>query len=158
MRNQHHRPTQVSDLVGKAVSVVQKHDQGTGRLTNGVVSEVLTNSCSHPRGMKVRLTDGTVGRISNGNDNINDFDGNAGDTAFEYAPRPGPSLADFMTPLAAPPTTSITATRTTNTNTNTSTTLSESTQKSEWPCQICTFVNSGLLSECEMCQTVRDGN
>jgi uncharacterized repeat protein (TIGR03833 family) len=134
-----------SNLIGTTVSVVQKHDQGTGRLTNGIVAEVLTNSSSHPRGMKVRLTDGTVGRISNGDSpSNNDVD------AFEYAAprRPGPSLADFMIPTAP----SITANRTTTNN------LSESTQDQEWPCQICTFVNSGLLSECEMCQTVRDGN
>jgi len=42
---------------------VTKADQRTGALTDGVVEDILTNSSSHPHGIKVRLTDGTVGRI-----------------------------------------------------------------------------------------------
>jgi uncharacterized repeat protein (TIGR03833 family) len=160
-RNQQHRPATAAAssgsglLIGKAVSVVQKQDQGTGRLTNGIVAEVLTNSSSHPRGMKVRLTDGTVGRISNGNGQSDGNNYSDDVDEFEYAPpgRPGPSLADFMTPATA----SRTRTKKTATKTATKTTsLSQSARIQEWPCQICTFVNSGLLSECEMCQTVRD--
>ena len=48
---------------GARVDVVLKKDQRTGRLTRGVVREVLTNSEFHPHGIKVRLTDGKVGRV-----------------------------------------------------------------------------------------------
>jgi uncharacterized repeat protein (TIGR03833 family) len=43
--------------------VVKKEDQRTGMLTEGIVKDVLTNSANHPRGIKVRLEDGTVGRV-----------------------------------------------------------------------------------------------
>lgn len=49
--------------VGKAVKVVQKQDQRTGKLTEGVVARILTNSSTHPHGIKVKLADGTVGRV-----------------------------------------------------------------------------------------------
>jgi uncharacterized repeat protein (TIGR03833 family) len=48
---------------GIRVRVVQKQDQRSGRLTEGVVSEILTNSPTHPHGIKVRLTSGIVGRV-----------------------------------------------------------------------------------------------
>jgi len=48
---------------GDRVSVETKADQGTGRLTDGTVDEVLTSSGSHPHGIKVRLQDGIVGRV-----------------------------------------------------------------------------------------------
>ncbi len=48
---------------GIAVSVVLKQDQRTGKLTRGVVKEILTKSASHPHGIKVRLVDGQVGRV-----------------------------------------------------------------------------------------------
>ena len=41
--------------IGAAVNVVQKQDQGTGKLTQGVVARILTNSPNHPRGIKVKL-------------------------------------------------------------------------------------------------------
>lgn len=50
---------------GMEVEVVLKEDQGTGKLTRGVVAEILTNSEFHPRGIKVRLADGRVGRVQN---------------------------------------------------------------------------------------------
>ena len=40
-----------------------KQDQRTGRMTYGVVKDLLTNSPTHPHGIKVRLTDGQVGRV-----------------------------------------------------------------------------------------------
>jgi uncharacterized repeat protein (TIGR03833 family) len=40
-----------------------KQDQRSGKLTRGVVKEILTNSPSHPHGIKVRLSDGKVGRV-----------------------------------------------------------------------------------------------
>lgn len=48
---------------GLRVKVVQKPHQRTGQLTEGVVKDLLTNSAVHPRGIKVRLTSGIVGRV-----------------------------------------------------------------------------------------------
>jgi uncharacterized repeat protein (TIGR03833 family) len=48
---------------GTRVRVVKKEDQGSGRLTEGIVRDILTPSPDHPRGIKVRLTDGIVGRV-----------------------------------------------------------------------------------------------
>jgi uncharacterized repeat protein (TIGR03833 family) len=48
---------------GMTVLVVMKQDQGTGRLTKGIVKDVLTNSRTHPRGIKVRLQSGQIGRV-----------------------------------------------------------------------------------------------
>lgn len=49
--------------VGLQVLVVEKHNQRTGNLTEGVVSKILTNSRNHPHGIKVMLENGTVGRV-----------------------------------------------------------------------------------------------
>lgn len=48
---------------GIRVAIVMKQDQRTGRQTVGVVKDLLTNSAFHPHGIKVRLTDGQVGRV-----------------------------------------------------------------------------------------------
>src|SRR6476646_1271363 len=48
---------------GITVSIVLKQDQRTGKLTRGIVKDILTNSASHPHGIKVRLVDGQVGRV-----------------------------------------------------------------------------------------------
>jgi len=48
---------------GMKVAIVLKQDQRTGKLTEGIVSDILTNSPSHPHGIKVRLTGGEVGRV-----------------------------------------------------------------------------------------------
>ena len=48
---------------GLAVRVVRKEDQRTGRLTEGVVRDILTKSPGHPHGIKVRLEGGIVGRV-----------------------------------------------------------------------------------------------
>jgi len=48
---------------GITVLIVLKQDQGTGKLTKGVVRDILTKSPSHPHGIKVRLEDGQVGRV-----------------------------------------------------------------------------------------------
>jgi uncharacterized repeat protein (TIGR03833 family) len=50
---------------GLKVAIVLKQDQRTGRLTTGVVKDLLTNSNFHPHGIKVRLIDGQVGRVQN---------------------------------------------------------------------------------------------
>ena len=49
--------------IGQHVLIVLKRDQSTGKLTEGYVKEILTKSSYHPRGIKVRLTDGRVGRV-----------------------------------------------------------------------------------------------
>jgi uncharacterized repeat protein (TIGR03833 family) len=48
---------------GLEVDIVLKKDQKTGITTRGVVKDILTNSASHPHGIKVRLKDGNVGRV-----------------------------------------------------------------------------------------------
>jgi uncharacterized repeat protein (TIGR03833 family) len=48
---------------GVEVDIVLKKDQRTGRLTRGVVKDILTKSARHPYGIKVRLSDGQVGRV-----------------------------------------------------------------------------------------------
>lgn len=50
---------------GLEVDIVLKKDQRTGALTRGVVKDLLTNSPTHPHGIKVRLQDGQVGRVQN---------------------------------------------------------------------------------------------
>jgi len=48
---------------GQMVRVVGKQNQGSGALTDGVVARILTKSATHPRGIKVMLADGRVGRV-----------------------------------------------------------------------------------------------
>ena len=48
---------------GAEVLIVQKRDQRTGRLTRGMVKDILTRSEEHPRGIKVRLEGGKIGRV-----------------------------------------------------------------------------------------------
>ncbi|WP_409344714.1 YwbE family protein [Paenibacillus sp. MBLB4367] len=48
---------------GIEVNIVLKQDQRTGKLTRGIVKELLTKSPTHPHGIKVKLTDGQVGRV-----------------------------------------------------------------------------------------------
>ena len=48
---------------GQRVAIVLKQDQRSGELTKGIVADILTNSPTHPHGIKVRLEDGQVGRV-----------------------------------------------------------------------------------------------
>jgi uncharacterized repeat protein (TIGR03833 family) len=48
---------------GMTVLIVLKQDQPTGKLTRGIVKDILTSSATHPHGIKVRLTNGQVGRV-----------------------------------------------------------------------------------------------
>ncbi|HZW83544.1 MAG TPA: YwbE family protein [Candidatus Deferrimicrobium sp.] len=50
---------------GLEVDIVLKEDQRTGKLTRGIVKDLLTKSPNHPHGIKVRLQDGKVGRVQN---------------------------------------------------------------------------------------------
>lgn len=49
--------------VGTRVKVVQKQDQRTGKLTEGITQKILTKSATHPHGIKVMLKSGVVGRV-----------------------------------------------------------------------------------------------
>jgi uncharacterized repeat protein (TIGR03833 family) len=55
--------TRASIKPGLRVRIVLKQDQASGRLTEGIVKDILTSSPSHPHGIKVRLTSGAVGRV-----------------------------------------------------------------------------------------------
>lgn len=48
---------------GARVQIVLKEDQRSGKLTEGIVKDILTNSANHPHGIKVRLESGLVGRV-----------------------------------------------------------------------------------------------
>lgn len=57
-------PTVRKDIkIGAKVKVVEKQNQRNGKLTEGIVMRLLTNSPNHPRGIKVMLEGGTVGRV-----------------------------------------------------------------------------------------------
>lgn len=59
-----HNGTRRSDVKpGLRVKIILKNDQRTGKLTEGIVKDLLTNSSNHPHGIKVRLEDGQVGRV-----------------------------------------------------------------------------------------------
>ena len=49
--------------IGQRVLIVLKKDQGTGKLTEGIVKDLLTKSAVHPHGIKVRLVNDRVGRV-----------------------------------------------------------------------------------------------
>jgi uncharacterized repeat protein (TIGR03833 family) len=62
--------TNRSDITpGAHVNIVQKQDQSSGKLTEGIVKDILTKSASHPHGIKVRLQSGIVGRVKEIADN-----------------------------------------------------------------------------------------
>ncbi len=56
--------TKRADIIaGLKVSIVLKQDQRTGKLSEGIVRDILTKSATHPHGIKVRLKNGFVGRV-----------------------------------------------------------------------------------------------
>jgi len=55
--------TRSSIKPGMTVLIVLKQDQSTGKLTRGIVKDILTKSPNHPHGIKVRLQSGQVGRV-----------------------------------------------------------------------------------------------
>ncbi len=55
--------TRANIKIGAEVDIVLKEDQPTGKLTHGKVAQILTSDSFHPRGCKVRLEDGQVGRV-----------------------------------------------------------------------------------------------
>jgi uncharacterized repeat protein (TIGR03833 family) len=56
-------PTRAQIKPGLRVRIVLKQDQPTGKLTEGIVKDILTSSAAHPHGIKVRLMSGAVGRV-----------------------------------------------------------------------------------------------
>jgi uncharacterized repeat protein (TIGR03833 family) len=56
-------PTRLQLKPGLRVRIVLKQDQPTGKLTEGILKDILTSSSTHPHGIKVRLMDGQVGRV-----------------------------------------------------------------------------------------------
>ncbi len=57
------QPPRIQIKQGIRVKIILKQDQHNGKLTEGIVKEVLTKSPTHPHGIKVRLIDGKVGRV-----------------------------------------------------------------------------------------------
>lgn len=56
-------PSRDKIKIGTNVSIVQKQDQGSGKLTEGIVRRILTSSSFHPHGIKVELESGKIGRV-----------------------------------------------------------------------------------------------
>ena len=56
-------PSRAQIKPGLRVRIVLKQDQPTGKLTEGIVKDILTSSSTHPHGIKVRLMSGQVGRV-----------------------------------------------------------------------------------------------
>ena len=56
-------PTRNEIIPGMRVQIVEKQNQRTGILTEGIVARILTKSPSHPHGIKVMLINGKVGRV-----------------------------------------------------------------------------------------------
>ncbi|HEX5458323.1 MAG TPA: YwbE family protein [Candidatus Nitrosotalea sp.] len=56
-------PSREKIKIGSSVSIVQKQDQSTGKLTDGTVKRILTSSNFHPHGIKVELQNGKIGRV-----------------------------------------------------------------------------------------------
>jgi uncharacterized repeat protein (TIGR03833 family) len=63
-------PKRSEILVGMHVKIIEKQNQRTGLLTEGIVLRILTKSPTHPHGIKVMLEDGKVGRVQNATDTI----------------------------------------------------------------------------------------
>jgi uncharacterized repeat protein (TIGR03833 family) len=57
-------PTRAQLSTGMRVYIVLKQDQPTGKLTEGIIKDILTSSPMHPHGIKVRLVNGQVGRVA----------------------------------------------------------------------------------------------
>ncbi|KAG9402642.1 hypothetical protein AC1031_007251 [Aphanomyces cochlioides] len=124
-----------------SVAIVQKQDQPTGRLTYGVVAETLTNSAVHHRGIKVRLTDGTVGRVQHIQDAAGKFPTHVAtavddEDGTSAAPSRTLQLQDWIQLPSA---------------SHASAAAGIDDDAADWACGVCAFQNSGFLSACEMC-------
>lgn len=56
-------PTRSQISPGMRVQIIEKHNQASGQLTEGIVQRILTKSPTHPHGIKVMLVNGKVGRV-----------------------------------------------------------------------------------------------
>jgi uncharacterized repeat protein (TIGR03833 family) len=63
MATKNNNPRRFAIQPGSRVNIITKADQRSGKTVRGTVKEILTNTLSHPHGIKVRLTDGRVGRV-----------------------------------------------------------------------------------------------
>jgi uncharacterized repeat protein (TIGR03833 family) len=63
MATKNNNPRRFAIQPGSRVDIITKADQRSGKTVQGTVKEILTNTLSHPHGIKVRLTDGRVGRV-----------------------------------------------------------------------------------------------
>ena len=64
MPNQNEGRNRLAIQPDSVVDIILKEDQRSGKKTRGIVQEILTNSQTHPHGIKVRLKDGRVGRVA----------------------------------------------------------------------------------------------
>jgi uncharacterized repeat protein (TIGR03833 family) len=62
--NQNEGKDRLAILPGCTVDIILKEDQRSGKKSRGIVQEILTNSHTHPHGIKVRLKDGRIGRVA----------------------------------------------------------------------------------------------
>jgi len=58
-------PSRTKIKIGLNVQIIQKQDQRSGNLTEGIVKQILTSSSFHPHGIKVELDSGKIGRVQN---------------------------------------------------------------------------------------------
>jgi uncharacterized repeat protein (TIGR03833 family) len=56
-------PSRAKIRIGIGVAIIQKQDQDSGKLTEGIVKRILTSSSFHPHGIKVELESGKIGRV-----------------------------------------------------------------------------------------------
>ncbi len=63
IRDNPNPPKRSEIKLGDAVWIIEKENYGTNNYKQGIVKDILTSRPSHPRGIKVRLTDGSVGRV-----------------------------------------------------------------------------------------------
>jgi uncharacterized repeat protein (TIGR03833 family) len=121
---------------GLNVAVVQKLDQPTGRLTYGVVSQILTNSNVHPRGIKVRLMDGSVGRV-------------------QRILAPGEKI-EAMTAVDEDECSSVRHRTAQLTDWIQLSGTNDDDGSRKWSCSRCTFMNSEFLETCEICEARKE--
>ncbi|KAJ3321689.1 hypothetical protein HDV06_003982 [Boothiomyces sp. JEL0866] len=133
---------------GIIVRVIQKQDQRTGKLTEGVVKDILTNSGQHHRGIKVRLVSGIVGRVAELVEPTS-----SGRAAESIEPNSSHSKAriiinqEIASHSAKERESSLISDFIPNSI------ISNIDPLSTWPCKACTYENGVYSNECEICNT-----
>eukprot|EP00121_Abeoforma_whisleri_P014247 Awhi_evm1s13138 len=183
--NAHHkssgRPTSANMVrsniySGLSVSIVKKEDQKSGQLTHGKVSMILTNSEIHPRGIKVKLMNGMVGRVQQINQTEDKEDRNSlvNHTSHDYnygtleehfncSPNKVIFHHDFEVIDGRKnwmQATNFESPRSSGENMNLASEICDNynqefcdKRETFWDCKACTFRNSAFLSVCEICDT-----